>query len=63
MAEKSEDIFSGKSHQFFPGSFVCIFGLSGSGEYLLENVNVDIYSYFYFYHLGVLDFRKMRLGV
>ena len=34
MAEKSEDIFSGKSHQFFPGSFVCIFGLSGSGEYL-----------------------------
>ena len=55
MAEKSEDIFSGKSHQFFPGSFVCIFGLSGSGEYLLENVNVDIYSYFYFYHLVVLE--------
>ena len=31
MAEKDEQIFSGKSHQFFPGSFVCIFGISGAG--------------------------------
>ena len=31
MAENDEQIFSGKSHQFFPGSFVCIFGISGAG--------------------------------
>ena len=32
MAEKIENISAGKGHQFFPGSFVCIFGVSGSGE-------------------------------
>ena len=31
MAEENGKIYSAKSHQFFPGNFVCLFGQSSSG--------------------------------
>ena len=31
MAGKKDEIYSSKSHQFFPGNFVCVFGQSSSG--------------------------------
>lgn len=36
MAKKLDEkqVFSGKTHHFFPGSFVCLFGVSNSGKYL-----------------------------
>ena len=32
MAEEKGKIYSAKSHQFFPGTFSCLFGQSSSGR-------------------------------
>ena len=39
MAEEKGKIYSAKSHQFFPGNFVCVFGQSSSGRWSQKNIS------------------------